>query len=408
MHYYFDNQIAYNVMVKPNGPICNLDCKYCYYLEKENLYPKTHSFRMPRSVLESFIKQYIESQSLPVIQFSWQGGEPMMAGIDFFKDVVSLQKYYGRGRKIMNAFQTNGTLISEEWCRFFKENNFLIGISIDGPREMHDKYRVRKNGAPTWMQVVEAINLLKKHGVEFNTLTVVNDFNAQHPAEVYHFLKDLGSSFHQYIPLVEVFPQQKPEEYPLDRVVPDFKGEKQVTPWSVKPQDFGKFLTGVFDEWLKQDVGRIFIQHFDSALANWVGEKPGLCVYNKTCGDAMVMEHNGDVYSCDHFVFPDYKLDNIRNKPLLSQVLSPQQRKFGNDKNSTLPEYCRQCDFLFACNGECPKNRIIKTPDGEDGLNYLCEGFKLFFAHIKPYMDFMANELRNKRSPANVMEWANR
>jgi uncharacterized protein len=395
---------AFHIMTKPTGPICNLDCKYCFYLEKENLYPAQSDWAMPEPVLDAYVRQYIEAQRVPVVSFAWQGGEPTLLGVDFFRKAVELQKKYAGGKRIENAFQTNGILLDDEWCSFLAENNFLVGLSIDGPRELHDAYRVDKGGRPTFDRVVRGLGYLKKHGVEFNTLTVVHRQNSQHPLEVYRFLKEVGSGFLQFIPIVERI-AAAPDSHGLVLIAPDSPERASVSSFSVEPLQYGKFLCAIFDEWVRQDVGRYFIQIFDVALESWMGFDQSLCVFRPTCGAAMALEHNGDLYSCDHFVYPENKLGNIMDRPLESLVQSDQQRKFGLDKRDTLPLYCRQCDVRFACNGECPKHRFIRTPDGEAGLNYLCAGYKLFFHHVDPHMRFMAEELRNRRPPANVMAW---
>jgi serine-type anaerobic sulfatase-maturating enzyme len=401
---------AFQVLAKPVGPICNLDCEYCFYLEKEKLFPKKtgsdpgwQNFKMRPAILESFIKQKIEAQDVNTVNFIWQGGEPTLLGVDYFKKVVELQKKYSKGKKIENAFQTNGVLLNEEWCSFFSKNNFLIGISIDGPAKFHDKYRAYKGGQPSFKKVMRGINYLKQHNIEFNTLTVVNKENSFYPIEVYNFLKEAGSGYIQFIPVVERIALQA--ESDLKLISPDYSGSAQVTDWSVDSVQFGNFLCKIFDEWVRKDVGKYFVQIFDVSLESWLGLKQSLCVFNETCGKALAIEHNGDVYSCDHYVYPENKLGNIVEQPLESLVYSDQQLKFGSDKKNNLPNYCLNCSVRFACNGECPKHRFIKTPDGEAGLNYLCAGYKKFFNHIDPYMKFMANELLNKRPPANVMLW---
>jgi len=395
---------AFHMMVKPVGPLCNLNCTYCYYLEKKNIYPDEKTFRMPDDVLEKFIKEYIEAHDVPQVTFTWQGGEPTLLGLDYFKNIVALQKKYSAGKAIENAFQTNGTMLDDDWCLFFKDNNFLVGISIDGAEHNHDHYRKTKRGQPTFAQVMKGIALLHKHNVEFNTLSVVNSYNARFASETYRFLKSIGSGFMQFLPVVERLAADATNA-PLSLVNPSYMEDAEVTEWSVSGKDYGKFLITVFDEWVKADVGRYYVQLFDVTLANWVGENPGLCVFCETCGDAMAMEHNGDVYSCDHFVYPEYFLGNMMEKPIAQIAKSPQQFDFGIDKRNTLPRYCLACDVRFACHGECPKHRIIKTPTGQPGLNYLCEGYKMFFHHVAPYMEYMATELTNKRAPANVMEW---
>ncbi|HTB85176.1 MAG TPA: anaerobic sulfatase-maturation protein [Candidatus Sulfotelmatobacter sp.] len=400
---------AFHVMAKPTGPICNLDCKYCFYLEKEKLYPGKStgqsSWAMADDVLENYIRQYIEGQQVPVVNFAWQGGEPTLLGVEFFRKAVTLQKRHAGGKQITNAFQTNGVLLDDEWGAFFAENQFLVGISIDGPRELHDRYRVSKGGQPTFDRVMRGIECLKKHRVEFNTLTTVHRHNADHPLEIYRFLKEIGSGFMQFIPIVERV-ANAPGRDGLFLVAPGAEEAATVSPWSVEPLQYGKFLCAIFDEWVRGDVGRYFIQTFDVALESWVGVPQSLCVFRETCGAATVMEHNGDVYSCDHFVYPEYRLGNLMSEPLSALVNLPRQQKFGQDKRDKLPRQCRECEMLFACNGECPKHRFMRTPEGEPGLNYLCASYKLFFGHIDPYMCFMTDELAHARPPANVMQWA--
>jgi uncharacterized protein len=395
----------FHVLAKPIGPICNLDCKYCFYLEKETLYPQVAKWAMPDEVLESYIRQYIESHETSVVNFAWQGGEPTLLGVDYFRRVVELQKRFANGKRIENAFQTNGVLVNDEWGEFFKENQFLIGISIDGPRELHDEYRVDKGGQSTFDRVVRGIETLKRHGVEFNTLTTVHRANSEYPLEVYRFLKESGSGFMQFIPIVERITHETTADG-LHLISPDFAGAAKVAPWSVQPAQFGKFLCTIFDEWVRNDVGRYYVQLFDVALEMWVGMEASLCVFRRTCGGALAIEHCGDLYSCDHFVYPKNRLGNIMETPMASLADSEQQRQFGEAKESTLPQYCLNCDVRFACNGECPKHRFLNTPDGEPGLNYLCAGYKMFFHHIDPYMRFMASELHSERAPANVMRWA--
>ncbi len=391
------------IMTTPAGSSCNLECEYCYYLEKKKLYKDASADRrhvMSDDMLERFIKMYIESQSMPQILFSWHGGETLMRPLSFYKKVIELQKKYGGGLVIDNSIQTNGTLLTDEWCRFFKDNNWLVGVSVDGPQEFHDEYRRNNIGAPSFHKVMRGINLLKKHGVEWNALAVVNDFNADYPLDFYHFFKEIECRYIQFTPIVE-------------RIIPHTDGRTLASPmdahdapladFSVSPAQWGEFLCTIFDEWVKNDVGQYFIQLFDSTLANWADVQPGVCTMARTCGHAGVMEFNGDVYSCDHFVFPEYKLGNIREKTLVEMMYSDRQQKFGTDKYDSLPGQCRRCKYLFACNGECPKNRFTVTADGEPGLNYLCEGYYRFFEHVAPYMDFMKNELDNQRPPSNVM-----
>jgi len=396
--------LAFHVMTKPVGPICNLDCKYCFYLEKENLYPQESKWSMPEEVLQAYIREYIEGQNVPTISFAWQGGEPTVLGVDYFRHVVELQNKYAQGKRIENAFQTNGILLDDEWGEFLAKNRFLVGLSIDGPRELHDCYRVDKGGQPTFDRVVRGLGFLKKHGVEFNTLTVVHRKNSQHPLQVYRFLREIGSGFLQFIPIVERM-AAKPDPNGLVLLGPAANQRATVSSWSVEPLAYGRFLCAIFDEWVRNDVGRYYVQIFDVALESWVGMNQSLCVFSETCGAALALEHNGDLYSCDHYVYPENKLGNILEHPLESLVSSPEQQKFGQDKRDTLPQYCRECSVRFACNGECPKHRFIETPDGEAGLNYLCAGYKLFFQHIDPYMRFMASQLRQELPPANVMQW---
>ena len=391
------------VMTKAAGSLCNLACEYCYYLEKNNLYKDIQPdkrFIMSDQLLERFIDMYIQSQTTPQVQFCWHGGESLMRPLSFYKRVVELQQKYAAGHIIDNTIQTNGTLLNDEWCRFFKDNNWLVGVSIDGPQEFHDEYRRNKMGAPSFRKVMQGINLLKKHGVEWNAMAVVNDFNADYPLDFYHFFKEIECRYIQFAPIVE-------------RILPRKDGRHLASPmdangapladFSVSPEQWGNFLCTIFDEWVRHDVGQYFIQLFDATLANWIGEQPGVCTMARTCGHAGVMEYNGDVYSCDHFVFPEYKLGNIRTSTLVEMMYSPRQQQFGNDKFDRLPDQCRRCKYLFACNGECPKNRFAVTADGQPGLNYLCAGYHRFFEHVAPYMDYMANELKNHRSPASVM-----
>jgi uncharacterized protein len=398
------NTEYFHVLAKPIGPICNLDCKYCFYLEKEVLYPQSTQWEMPDDVLESFIRQYIEAQRSSVISFAWQGGEPTLLGVEYFRKVVALQKRYANGKGIENAFQTNGILLNDEWARFFADNRFLIGVSIDGPRELHDAWRVDKGGQPTFDRVLRGIEVLKRHNVPFNTLTAVQRTNASHPKEVYRFLKAHGSGHIQLIPIVERVSSRTTEDG-LVLVSPAFAEMAHVAPWSVEPRQFGRFLVSVFDEWVRHDVGSVFVQLFDVSLEMWAGMESSLCIFRKACGSALAMEHDGDVYSCDHFVYPKNRLGNIMNEPLASLVQSAEQQRFGDAKDAALPGYCRSCNVRFACNGECPQHRFAVTPDGERGLNYLCEGYKMFFRHIDPYMRFMAAELASERAPANVMGW---
>jgi uncharacterized protein len=376
-------------------------------MEKENLYPnkalgKT-DWSMSATVLESYIRQKLELSDKPAESFAWQGGEPTLLGVNYFRNVVKLQQKYANGKKIDNAFQTNGILLNDIWCEFFANNHFMVGISIDGPREIHDKYRVDKVGNPTFDKVIRGINFLKKHCVDFNTLTSIQHHNANYSLEVYNFLKEVGSRFIQFVPIVERIASIPNDG--LSLVLPDHE-HAQNSDYSVEPEQFGKFLIEIFDEWVRHDVGRHFVQIFDIFLETWYGVQSGLCLFSKECGRALALEHNGDLYSCDHYVYQKHKLGNIMDHSLGMMVESRQQKTFGINKRDTLPRYCRECEVLFACNGECPKNRFLTTLDGEFGLNYLCSGYKMFLKHIAPYMRYMANELRHQRAPVSVMNWA--
>ena len=393
---------GFHIMTKPVGPICNLDCKYCFYLEKERLYPGTQHWAMSPDLLERYVRDYIAAQPADEVHFAWQGGEPTLLGIDFFRAVVELQQRYANGKSIHNALQTNATLIDGAWAEFFAANRFLVGVSIDGPREIHDFYRVDKGQAPTFDRVMRGLRTLQQHGVDFNTLTVVHRHNAQFPVEIYRFLKEIGSAFLQFIPIVERAAAQ-PGRGDLVLIQPSSQAAAAVTDWSVESEAWGKFLARIFDEWVRQDVGRVYVQLFDVALESWFGLDPSLCIFRRTCGSALAMEHNGDLYSCDHFVYPDNRLGNIAETALDQLVSSPQQTAFGRHKLDSLPRMCRECEVRFACNGECPKHRFLNTPDGEPGLNYLCSGYKYFFNYIDPFMKFMAAELRAGRPPANIM-----
>lgn len=387
------------VMLKPIGSMCNLACDYCYYLEKSNLYQDNPKHIMSEDLLEKFIEEYINSQTMSEILFTWHGGETLMRPLPFYKKAMELQKKYARGRNISNTIQTNGTLLTDDWCKFFKDNNWLVGVSIDGPQEFHDEYRRNKQGRPSFVNVMKGIHLLNKHQVNWNALAVVNDFNADYPLEFYHFFKEIGCCYIQFTPIVERLYNHTDGRH-LAAVE---EGGHEMAEFSVTPEQWGNFLCTIFDEWVRNDVGQYYIQLFDATLANWAGEKPGICSMAPTCGHAGVMEFNGDVYSCDHFVFPQYKLGNIHSKSLVEMLYGEKQQKFGQDKYNSLPTQCKECKYLFACNGECPKNRFSNTLTGEPGLNYLCKGYYHFFDHIAVYMDFMKNEYDHQRAPANVM-----
>ncbi|HRI15601.1 MAG TPA: anaerobic sulfatase maturase [Verrucomicrobiota bacterium] len=399
---------SFHVMAKPSGAICNLDCQYCFYLDKESLFDRSSRFRMSDEVLAAYVRQQFESQRGAEVVFAWQGGEPTLMGLEFFERAVGLQRQHARGRTVQNAFQTNGVLLDDAWGEFLGRENFLVGLSIDGPAEWHDRYRVDKAGKPTFERVRRGLEVLKKHGVEFNTLTVVHRENARHPLEVYRFLKEIGSGFLQFVPLVERLPGEATRARGLTHALPPRPGsdETRVTEWSVSAADYGEFLVTIFDEWVRKDVGKTFVQLFDVTLGIWLGLPAGLCLFRETCGDGVALEHNGDVFSCDHFVYPEYRIGNLLNTSLGDLVRGPQQRAFGAAKAGTLPEYCRKCDVRFACNGECPKNRFITTPDGMPGLNYLCSAYQRFFRHAGPAMNTMARLIRARRAPAEIMTLA--
>ena len=400
----------FHLMAKPTSYQCNLDCDYCFYLEKEVFFNKraenkgkekiTH---MSDEVLRNYTKQYIASQDTPVVDFTWQGGEPTTAGLDFFKRAIEYQKKFAGDKQITNSLQTNGVLLNDEWCAFLKEHNFLVGLSIDGPEELHDHYRVSQGGKPTFKRVVKAIECMKKHGVEFNTLTVVNNVNVEHPLKVYNFLKEIGSTYTQFIPVIEQM------EVGVDNpmlIFPKSQSEKKLMPFSVDPEKFGDFMVTIFNEWVRKDVGKIYVQMFDNALATWVGQPANLCIFREECGSALVVERNGDIYSCDHYVYPEYKLGNIADKNVHKVATQKAQIKFGKDK-SNVGEICEKCEYRFACNGGCPKHRIHPNSDGTS-QNHLCPGYKKVFKHMDPYMKYMANELQNRRPPAYVMYAADR
>ena len=396
---------AFSAMIKPVGSACNLGCRYCYYLDKAALYENRQSL-MDDELLETTIKQYIQANDIPQIMFVWHGGEPLIAGLDFYKKAVALQQKYAEGKQIENVLQTNGILIDENWCRFFAEHNFLIGISIDGPESIHDTYRRNKAGEATFAKVMGAIEQMRKYRVEFNTMSVVSRASEGKAVEIYRFLKSIGSSFMQFLPALEHVRISDKTGKPL--IVPPGTPDSVMAEWSVSAKGYGRFLNDIFDEWVLTDVGRYFVQMFDVALAQWVGVPPALCAFADTCGDALVIEHNGDVYSCDHFVYPEYRLGNIKDHNLKSLYRKKEQFRFSMDKRNSLPSECLNCRYYFACRGECPKHRFEQSADGEPNKNALCEGFKLFFKHVDPYMKYMADLLREQKPPAWVMSWARR
>ena len=389
------------VMLKPAGAHCNLACKYCYYLEKNKLYPTAQRHLMSDEMLEQFTREYIEAQTMNQVLFTWHGGEPLLRSIDFYRKALSLQQKYAGGRRIDNVIQTNGTLLTDEWCEFFAQNHWLVGISIDGPQPDHDHYRLTAAGKPSWKKVMQGIKLLKKHRVEWNAMAVVNAYNANHPLEFYRFFKENGCQFLQFTPIVERLTRH--EDGRTLASLAD-KDEISLSEASVAPEQWGYFLCAIFDEWVRKDVGKIFVEIFDCTLANWMAISPGICAYSKECGHAGVMEHNGDVYSCDHFVFPEYKLGNIRDHSLIDMLYGEQQQEFSRLKHSSLPRQCKECDMEFACHGECPKNRFMKDKYGDSGLNYLCPGYYHYYQHVAPYMDYMKQELMSQRPPSNIMK----
>jgi uncharacterized protein len=386
-----------HVLAKPTGPVCNLNCSYCFYLKKELLYPGS-CFRMSDEVLENYISQLIESHHADKVTVAWQGGEPTLMGLDFYRRAVELQEKYRRPRMTFeNTMQTNGTLLNDEWCEFFRENDFLIGISIDGHRELHDAHRVDKRGMPTFDRVMKGLRLLQKHGVEYNVLVTINRVNARHPLNVYRFLRDeAGTRWMQFIPMIERL---------SERAVTTYQQGTTVSDRTVESEQWGNFLIAIFDEWVGHDVGKIFVQTFEAAVCNWLGMgSSGMCVFDPVCGHGLALEHNGDLYSCDHFVEPRFFLGNILQEHMSNLVGSKQQRKFGRDKLDPLPLACRKCEVRFACHGECPKNRFVTTTDGEFGLNYLCAGYKAFFHHIDRPLQMMAQLIRNGFPAAKIMQ----
>ncbi|MBQ2033888.1 MAG: anaerobic sulfatase-maturation protein, partial [Alistipes sp.] len=387
------------VMAKPVGAACNLQCSYCYYLEKSRLYDASSQL-MSDEMLELFIREYIHSQTTLEVLFTWHGGEPLLRPISFYERALELQRQYANGRRIANCIQTNATLIDDEWCEFFRKNNFLVGVSIDGPQTMHDSLRTSRRGESSYRDVMRGLRLLNRHRVEWNAMATVNAANVEHPMEFYRFFRDeLECQFLQFTPVVERICQTGGGE---SRLMHAAEPSGEVVPYSVTAEQWGRFLCAIFDEWVRHDVGRMFVQLFDSTLANWVGEAVGVCAMSKYCGHAAVIEHNGDVYSCDHFVFPEYKLGNLNEKSLSEMMYGRQQSEFGEAKHRTLPRQCRECEYEFACHGECPRNRFLTTADDEPGLNYLCTGYYAFFSHAATAMDYMRRQLQQGRPPANV------
>ncbi len=399
---------GFHLMAKPCGPLCNLRCSYCFYLEKKILYRHVKNYYMSEEILEVYVRKNIEMQHVPEIPFIWQGGEPLLRGLDFYRKAVKLQKKYAGKKQILNSIQTNGTLLNDEWCEFFSENNFLVGLSLDGPQDVHDYHRITEGGYPTFNILMKALGLIHKHNVRFNILACVTEYSSKKPLEIYRFLKDVGVVFIQFIPVVERKPDSASEKLGLTLGVPPMEegNISSVTEWSVTAEGWGDFLINIFDEWIRRDVGSTMVMNFEWALAAYLRLEGTVCYYTENCGNSLIMEHNGDIYSCDHFVYPRYKLGNILRDNLSHIVNGSGQKAFGRNKSKRLPQYCLKCKFLSACHGECPKRRFIKSPDGEEGLNYLCEGYKKYFNHIAPYLEAIKRLMEKGEEPAKIMDYA--
>ena len=401
--------MAFNIMIKPAGSLCNLDCHYCYYLDKAEIYGG-YEPRMSLDMLETCIREYIAA-NVPEVTFNWHGGEPLVMGLDFYRKAVELELKYAGDKIIHNTLQTNGTLLNYDIASFFRDNDFLVGVSIDGPRDIHDKYRKDKGGAPTFDKVLRGIETLYRTGTQFNTMTTVNKASEGRGMEVYNFLKSVGSRYMQFMPVLEhikypVGSNGKPRKGARPYIVEPSTEGAEIAMWSVSSMAFGKFMCDIFDYWVRNDVGQYFVNQFDAALACWCGAQPGTCVYAETCGGNSIIEHNGDVYCCDHFVYPEYKLGNIAGTDLREMMNSPVQTKFGISKRNGLPKKCIRCRYAFACHGECPKHRFNRTESGETGLNALCDGYYKFYSHVEPYMEKMKEFLVEKKAPANIIPWA--
>lgn len=395
-----------HIMPKPAGSACNLNCAYCYYLEKQKLYADTPRQEMSDALLERYIRDYIATQAGDQVLFTWHGGEPLIRSRAFYEKAIALQQKYAGGKAIDNALQTNGTLLTDDWARFLAEHRFLVGISIDGTEEMHDRYRLARSGRGTWRQVMQGVEHLARHGVEWNAMAVVNDFNAGRPIEFYRFFKSIGCDFLQFTPIVERFYRHADGRLLASPVEGHTTAE--LAPFSVAPEAWGDFLCTIFDEWVRHDVGTFFVQIFDATLAGWMNVPGSLCTMAETCGHATAMEHNGDIYACDHYVFPEFKLGNLLETPLSEMVYSRAQQKFGTDKRDLLTRRCKTCEWRFACNGDCPRTRFALSPDGQPGHPYLCAGWQHYFSHVAPYMDFMKRQLLVNLPPAAVMKAADR
>ncbi|MFP5106178.1 anaerobic sulfatase maturase [Neobacillus sp. C211] len=404
----YEQTKGFYILAKPSGPICNLDCHYCFYTEKEAFFSEKSRFRMSDETLEEFIQQYIKSQDVNEIPFVWQGGEPTLMGLDFYKKVIELQKKYGSGKRITNSLQTNGTLLNEEWCQFLAKHKFLVGLSLDGPEYIHNEYRVDRGGKPTFHKVQKALRLLKKYTVNFNVLVCVTKYSSKYPLEIYHFFKEEGVEFIQFIPIVERMPDMEAKKIGLRHATPPSVNQEEtqqaVSTWTVEAEKYGDFLITIFEEWVRKDVGKILVMNFEQALTSWLGLPSTTCIFAETCGRAAMVEHNGDVYSCDHFMYPEYQLGNIFDNTFVEMIESNKQRAFGENKKSSLPNYCKTCEVRFACNGECPKHRFLQTLDGEQGLNYLCAGYKKYFNHIHRYMKVMVQLIENGLPASEIME----
>jgi uncharacterized protein len=399
---------GYHMLAKPIGPICNLNCEYCFYTEKEALFQPKNNFRMSDKVLESYIQKYITSQDIPEIQFVWHGGEPTLLGLDYFHRVVELQQKYAGNKTIVNSLQTNGTLLDDAWCIFLKEHNFLVGISMDGPQEIHDRYRVDRGGRPTFHRVMNGLKLLQKYEVSYNILLCVTRESARRPKKVYEFIKEYGIQFVQFIPIVERIPDELAISLGLRHATPPslklVEQEPAVSPWTVESEQYGDFLIEIFEEWVRNDIGSINIMNFEWALESWLGLPSSICVFSKQCGKAVTVEHNGDVYSCDHYVYPEYQIGNIMTDSPEDMIQSERQVEFGRSKETSLPQVCQNCEVRFACHGECPKHRFLKAPNGEPGLNYLCAGYKKYFHHIHRYMKVMVQLIENGLPAAKIQD----
>ena len=393
---------AFSIMIKPAGSLCNLDCHYCYYLDKADIYGGREP-RMTVEMLETVVRDYIAANDVPEVQFNWHGGEPLVMGLDFYRKALEFQRKYADGKTVFNTLQTNGTLLDAAWADFFRENHFLIGLSLDGPKDIHDKYRKDKGGQSSFDRVMDGLRILRSREVAFNTLSTVNKTSEGRGLEVYQFLKSVGSQYMQFLPVVEHVTARKSAR---PHIVDPATDGAQLAFWSVSASGFGRFMCDIFDYWVRNDVGRYYVGLFDATLAGWCGVQPGTCIYGPTCGGNSVLEHNGDLYPCDHFVYPKYRLGNIGQQSIRSMMESAVQVRFGIDKRNTLPTKCFRCKYLHLCNGECPKHRFNRTESGETGLNALCEGYYRFFEHSAPYMQKMQELLAQELPPAYVIPWA--